>query len=332
MKKTLIVLMGALVLLAIVLMMDRQRDSTRLGDRFLFDTTQKDGIASIRIVMLKDTAVLQKVGAKWVSLPDSFPLDTTKIRKGLSYLIGFQSKEMLSTNPSRLVEYGLDSNQAKHIEWIGSGGKKIQVVVGKTSGTDYGSTYWKWEDKPEVYSTPGSFTWELSARSSDWKDRNLFTLDTKEIKSLQVDWRDTADKPFHFKLEAVKDSNLNMTEPEAASVKKVDVNNLISQIAQFTIDDFVTPNDTDAAKARLDTPMVSIKIGLKNGKFYEIHGGRTTNGMTYSQHPFRKDMIKIAEWRFKTFEKQPYELMSDSVQAKAAMPVQPKKTAVKKHR
>jgi hypothetical protein len=276
-----------------------------------------------------------KRGGKWVVAADSFPVDTAKIKKGLSCLLRLQNKEIVSSNPSRLAEYGLDSAQAKHVEWLGAGGKKIRIELGKVSGTDFGSMYWKWEDRPVVYRTPGSFNYDIASRSSDWKDHSLFTVDARDVKSIEVNWRDSAGQSFHYKLEAVNDTLVRMMEPDTALVKKSEALDLLAQAGHFAVDDFVAPGDTNVAKARLDAPMVAVRIDLRSGKSHEIKGGKTFNGMVYTLHPLLNKVVKVASWRFQRFEKRPYELMADTARARLLMPPAPvikKSPVVKKKR
>jgi len=263
-KKTLLALAAAVLLLAVALFLDHHRDVSRLSSQFAFDTAQKADISYLRVIQQNDTAVLLKTGGMWVTAQDSFPVDTAKMNKDLSYLLSLQSKEMVSSDPARLSEYGLDSNEAKHVEWKTAGGTTYRAVIGKTSGVDYSSTYWKFEDKPEVYNTPGDFTWEVGVHPADWKDRTL------------------------------------------------------------SIDDFVALGDTNLPKARLDTPMVDVKIDLNNGNSYDIKGGRTLAGYVYVQDPFRKDIVKLAAGRFDPFKKTP-----DQLSGKDTGQVAPKQVAAK---
>ena len=149
-----------------------------------------------------------------------------------------------------LAEYGLDTTQAKHIEWKDGKGSHA-IVLGKTSGIDYGSTYWKFEDKPEVYSTPGNFTWEISARPPDWKDRILFNVDVKNLKSVSVDWRDSTDAMQHYKVAVVNDSTFKLAEPSEAPAVHGVAQAIVSQCAQLSIDDFVANNDTNVSRIQI---------------------------------------------------------------------------------
>jgi hypothetical protein len=308
MKKTLLALAVAVLLLAIVMLKNRSNDNSLRADAFVFDTTKKNDISSLWVTDKKDTATLEKSGGKWITARDSFPVDTAKVNKNLSYVLSLQDKEVVSRSAARLAEYGLDTPQAKHLVWHGPGDKVSKVVIGKTSGADYSSTYWKWEESPEVYRTPGNFSWEITAKNSDWKDRGLFKAEAKDIRSVQVDWRDTADVLFHYKLEVVNDTTVKMVEPESMLVKKNLAQDILGRFSQLSIDDFVAANDTGVSKARLDTPMVDLKFSLKDGKSYELKAGRNVSGILYVQHPFRKDIVKLAIWRFDPFRKKPFEL------------------------
>src|SRR5690606_18141796 len=147
---------------------------------------------TLRIWKQQDTSVLEMKDGRWQVKRDSFPVDTGKVARTLGHLFGLQSKEKVSQSAERLGEYGLDSAEAKHVAVLDGSGKPLaRVVIGKTSGADYSSTYWKWEDKPEVYRTPGNFSYEVSVKEEEWKDRKLFSFEAKDIKFLEVAWGDT---------------------------------------------------------------------------------------------------------------------------------------------
>jgi hypothetical protein len=219
-----------------------------------------------------------------------------------------QGKERVSTgDSSRLGEYGLDSAQIRHVEWRADG-KTVRISLGKTSGTDYSSTYWRWADKPDVYRTPGNFNWELGGRLTEWKDRSLFKIEAKDLRSVEVAWRDSVNNAFHYTLEMANDSTLKLVKPDSALVKKESFTEITNRGFEFQIDDFVAAEDTNLAKVKLDTPMTALKFNLKNGKSHELKTSRTFDGMVYAEHPERRDTVKIGSWRFDMYRVRPFEL------------------------
>ena len=325
MKKTAIALGAALLLLAVVMLKTRRDDASRRADVFAFDTLKRDAVTVLQVRLQKDTARLHKAGGQWVTAQDGFPVDTAKIRNALGYLLELQNKEIVSrsTDPTRLVEYGLDTAQAKHVSWR-MGDKDVKVVIGKTSGTDYSSTYWKWEDQKEIYSTPGNFNWEIASKSVDWKDRSILKLEAKDVRSVQVDWKDSLGTPTHFKFEAVNDSTFKLLEPQASPAKRNAAKDMVTRLADISIDDFPAPGDTNLAKAGLDNPVFILRVALQDGKSHEIKAGKTLDNYAYVQHPRRNDVVKLSPWRFDIFKKKVSDLIeADTSAAKAKATVKP---------
>lgn len=319
MKRTLIVLLAALALLAAILFKKRSAETSMRADAPVLDSASKAQVASFRVVKRPDTSALRKQDGRWVVAKDSFAVDTSKINKVMTELFSLQGKELVSKNPARLGEYGLDSGEAKHVTLSDASGKAMaQVVIGKTSGADYSSTYWKWEDKPEVYRTPGNFTWEIATKDNDWKDRKLFKEDPKEVRSVETTWKDSTGMTYSYKLEAVTDSTWKMVAPQDSNrVKNAAANEMASRFAEMSIDEFVAPGDSNLAKVSLDTPAVYVKISMKNGASHELKASPTLAGYAYTKHPTRSDLIKLSAWRFDTFKKKPFELLEAPPVAKA---------------
>jgi hypothetical protein len=331
MKRTLIILVAALALLGAILLKKRSNDSSMSKDAPALDSTFKAGITGVHVVKKPDTSSLEKRDGKWVVARDGFNVDTAKINKVLGYVFAVQNKELVSTSAARLSEYGLDSTEAKHISLKDASGKTYaEVVIGKTSGADYSSTYWKWESKPEVYRTPGNFTFEIATKDDEWKDRKLFSALAKDVKSVEATWKDSTGVVYSYKLEAVTDSTWKMVAPQDSNyVKNAIATEMASRFAEMSIDEFVSPTDTNLSKVKLDSPSVWVKVGLKNGSVHELKGSKTLTGYAYTQHPARKDLIKLSSWRFDAYKKKPFELLEappapkvDSTAAHAAGAIQ----------
>ena len=311
MKRTLIVLAAALALLAAILLKQRSNEKTLQKDAPVLDRTFKANVTALHVAKKPDTSSLEKKDGKWVVAKDGFNVDTSKINKVLTNIFSLQNKELVSTSAARLGEYGLDSVEAKHVSIKDASGKSLaDVVIGKTSGADYSSTYWKWESKPEVYRTPGNFTWEIATKDDDWKDRKLFSATAKDVKSVETTWKDSTGAVYTYKLEAVTDTTWKMVAPQDSNrIKNAAATEMATRFVEMSIDDFVAATDTNLAKVKVDSPAVWVKVSLKNGTVHEIKGSKTLTGYSYTQHPSRKDLIKLSSWRFDAFKKKPFELL-----------------------
>jgi hypothetical protein len=310
MKRTLIILVVALAALGLILLKKNSAEKSMRTDRFVVDSAWKADVNTLTVAKKPDTAGLEKKDGKWVVAKDGFPVDTAKINKVLGYLFKLQDKELVSKSKERLAEYGLDTAEAKHVVFKEPGGKSAQVVIGKTSGADYSSTYWKWEGKDEIYRTPGNFAWDVPAKNDDWKEKKLFSAAAKDVKFLDVTWKDTTGKSYAYKLEAMTDSTWKMLQPQDSNrVKNALANEMASRIADISIDEFPSPKDTNLAKVKLDSPMVVVKVGFKNGSTHEIRAAKALDGYIYAKHPARPDTIKLSAWRFDAFKKMPFDLL-----------------------
>lgn len=311
MKKTLIVLVAALALLGVILF-KRGSDRKALGqDVPVLDSAKKAEVASFRIAKEADTVAIVRKDGAWGVGKDAWPGDTAKINRALGHLFSLQAKEKVSQNESRLKEYGLDSSEAKHVVIAGKDGKPMaEVVIGKTSGADYSSTYWKWEGKPEVYRTPGNFSYEIGVKEDEWKERKFFGFQAKDIKFLEATWQDTTGASFAYKLEATSDTTWKMLEPvDSNRVVRHMASDAASRIAELAADEFIGSADTVAAKARLDSATLRAKVTLKDGKSHEISVGKPYDNYYYVKYPARADLVKVSSWRFESLKKKPFELL-----------------------
>jgi hypothetical protein len=170
-KKMLWFFAGALVLLALVLGLRKFGDRALNREGFVFDTSDVAEVVYLRVVYQGDTAELDRKQGEWVTIREGVKANPARVERALRGLLGIRSQEKVSESPdeARLAEFGIGAADAKQVDWTLASGKKARVLLGKTSGNDLNSTYWKWEDEAAVYSTPGDFTFDLASREQEWK-------------------------------------------------------------------------------------------------------------------------------------------------------------------
>ncbi len=311
MKKTLIILIASILVLALVLWKQKSEVAERRSDEFAFDTSAAPSLAVLRVVKAADSASLEKKDGAWTVDPDGFPADSAKVAKVLANLVGLQTRELVSRSPDRLAEYGLDSAEGKSVTAETKDGKTfLQVLIGKTSGADFASTYWKYADKPEVYRTPGNFTWEVGTKANDWKQRKLFGVESKDIKMVTVDWKDSLGTDYRLKLESVDDTTWKLLEPQAADVKLQAAQDMINRFADLSIDDFVAEGDTNLAKSAIDTPYVTLQVETRDARTLSLSASQKVGYQRYAYHPvMNKTPVQLSSWRFEVFTKKPFEII-----------------------
>ena len=164
---------GALLLLVLTLigMKAGGRGGTLSNpEGFVFDTTRVADVVWLRVIYQHDTAELTQRNGRW-EIRSGEPADAERVQRALRGLLGIRDRGKVSESgdAARLDEFGIGPADAKQVDWRLASGEAFRVLLGKTAGTDLNSTYWKWDDKPGVYSTPGDFTFDLASREAEWK-------------------------------------------------------------------------------------------------------------------------------------------------------------------
>ncbi len=328
MKRTILLLLAALVVLAAILLKKNRDEKSIRSDAPALDSTRKAEVKSIHVGKQKtDSTDLEQKDGIWVVAPDAFPVDTTKINKLIKNIFSLQNKEVVSHNPARYSEYGLDSVESRHVIFLDGFGKALaDVVIGKTSVSDFNSTYWRWTGKDDVYRTPGNFAWEIGVKPEEWKERKLTQAKVTDLKTIETTWKDSTGTAYHYKLQATSDTTWKMLEPQDSNrVQTALVSEMASRFTEMMIDEFVSATDTNLSKVKVDSPAVWVKVTLKNGKTEELKASKGMDGFAYTSHPARKELIRLSTWRLDSYKKKPFELLalskSDSAKAALTKPV-----------
>lgn len=336
MRKALAVLAVALVLLAGVFLVRKIADRNAAAPRHAHADMRPEAVVRLHVSYWGDSVTLVKEGERWVTSGDRFPADTARMRRVLGYLLGLQTREQVSRAASGrdgdldLASYGLDDARARQVTWTLADGRSVQVQLGKVSGIDYGSSFWKPVGEAVVYRTPGTFVFEVSSRSQDWKDTALFRPFTSaDIRSVAVTWRDSAGHSVHYALEraAGPRSGRGTDEEEYDTgyvlvgngarlpARRADAARVFMHAAQFKVDEFVPGIDTAATAARrasLDDPSMTIRITLADGTVHDVIAGDVVHELyRYVKHPRHPDPVRVFVWRFDDFNKTAADFVRD---------------------
>ena len=318
MKKTLWFFAAALAALGAVFwgMERRERAGARSPSGFV--DARPDDLVRLRVDYLGDSVTLIREGRRWMTTGDRFPADTARLRRVLDGVLGLQRRETVSAEgvtDADLAPYGLDSASARRVEWTLASGEVIRVLLGRTSGIDFGSVFWKPAGEPGAWRTPGTFVWDVSSRPKDWKDTTLFPrFAPEDIARLDVEWRepDGASVRYVVTRDGDSDSAFRVEDPGAGRIepaRRDAAAALFTHAAQFKIDDFLSGFDAAAAGAALDAPVMIVRIGLKSGVTHVVTAGAPVDGLyRYIRHPTHPDPVRVFAWRFKYFRKRAGEL------------------------
>ena len=148
---------------------------------------------------------------------------------------------------------------------------------------------------------------------NDWRDRNLWPAFTSgEVQGIAVDWVDPKGVVQHYKVERVGDTAFKITEPIEVAANRSDAMKLFEKAPQFTADDFGLELDPNLEKSIRDlhaSPLITIRIFLKNGTTHTLKGGGSLQGYQFTQHPYHRNIVWVFKWRYDYFKKTVDELM-----------------------
>jgi hypothetical protein len=304
MKRTLtglVILLAAVALLAGLLWMKSRREGAALRAGAVFDTTRISEVHDLRIGYLRDSTRLLRLGGRWVTARDTFPVDTARMGKVLRSLLGLREYETVtdSADAQSLWDYGLNPEDAKRVEWTWSDGSKEQVLLGKTSTLDFSFVYWMRAGSARVFRTPGSFIWDVSPRTDDWREKAFWpAFAASDIDSLTVAWKDASGGPVQYRVARTA------SKPLSAAAQK-----LFEKATQFTADDFGTELDPNRAAISLADPAMTIRIHLNDGTEHILRAGPVFMGLQYTQHPAHRNLVWVFKWRYDYFRKTPEALI-----------------------
>jgi hypothetical protein len=316
-KKNLLILAAALLLLALVVGVRNCREEAPRRDGFVFDTARAAEVTRLRVRYRMDSVTLITIpeggNRRWVTPGDRFPVDTARLRKALGWLLRLQRREKVSDSASgdRLAEYGLDAAEAKAVEWTWASGQTVTLLLGKTSGMDFSYTYWKWADRPEVYRTPGNFVGDISPRAMDWKDLALWAPFTaSEVRAVEADWLDAQGERVAYRVERAPGetgTEFRLVKPFEAPAASAQAAPLFEQAPHFAIDAFLE-EDPDPATVSLEPPQVVLRILLGDGSERRLVAGPAFGGFRVARHPSHGSGVRLFQWRFDAYRKTPEQL------------------------
>jgi hypothetical protein len=323
MKHALRVLLAAVLLLSGVFLVRYVQERQAARPHLAFANLSIDSVSSLHIEYLGQAVTIKNVGGAWVTSGDEFPADTARLFKVLGHVMALQTQETVAHDEAgntvdlNLAEYGLDSASARHVTLRLFDGRTYRVALGKVSGIDFGSSFWRPYDRAVVYRTPGTFVFEVSSRTQDWKDTTLYApIVPDDIRSLAVTWREGPTTMHRYTVERGAETAgqetfvLSTPEQGPHSADREQAHKLFLHATQFKIDGFVPGVDSSAVYAGLEKPVMTLRITLKSGAVRLIEAGAPVDGLyRYIRHPTHKDPVRVFGWRFEYFRKKGPELV-----------------------
>jgi hypothetical protein len=223
---------------------------------------ERDKIDKLEIATPQRTLQFTKADGEWsLAAPVKARGDFTTIDGLVSRLNTLQMKSIVTEDPARLAEYGVDKPQATVT--IGSGSSQAVLIIGKTG--EEGVVYAKDQSRPAVITIEKSMLDDLTKDPAEYRQKDLF--DARAFNSSRIDIVRGADT---FAFEKTRSKNKDgqdeekwkQVAPTARDVDQTKVENLVSAVTGARATGFVD----STAKTGLDKPELTVSIKFDGGK------------------------------------------------------------------
>ncbi|MBF0431992.1 MAG: DUF4340 domain-containing protein [Fibrobacteria bacterium] len=326
MIKKVITLVLAVVVLIGLIMYKKKAAVNANKSVHAIDKSIKSDVQSIKVGDNNDSVFVFFKDNSWLVGKEAFPADTAVVNKLLDVIFTLEDKDVVSRNPERYSEYGLDSAARKTVTLFNNTGEAIKTVyLGKMAAVDYNSTYWKKQDMDNVYRTPGNFSNDIKTKGFDWKDKVMYNFEKKDITTLEVSWKDSLSQANRFSVKAKGDGGWEMTTPKVGLADDNMVNTMANQFKQVTIDEF--PSEIDSTQKAMPAT-IEIKVTLTDGKSYQLNAQKDAENYLV-KHPSRDEIVKIKTYKLDVFLKTADDLYKPDTTAKAPIVAVPAPDSVK---
>lgn len=173
MKRPVFYLLGALVLAAIVVLIERPGGTPgdREGTRQIFKTLDPNKVARIEIERLLDGVSLVREEKMWLVGKGDEPLtpaDAAKVSEALTTLQQFTTTSLVSTNPEKQGVFQVNQLGLQVRAYDAAGALLAHVYVGK-QGPDFFSTYVRHGGEDRVYLTRTSLSGHFPTVLEYWR-------------------------------------------------------------------------------------------------------------------------------------------------------------------
>ena len=182
MKKEYIILAVAIVALVLYVVL---RDS----DRTNYDIPEiakpaKEQITRLDVRGPSGMLALKRFDDVWLSEPEGYPLDSSKIDGMLDALSGLDIISLVSEAES-YGQYDLGKDKRVFVEASGGAEPLLKLDIGKAASTQR-HTYVKLVDDKNVYQVSGNIRRTFDVALSSLRDKKVLTLDRPSITGLTV--------------------------------------------------------------------------------------------------------------------------------------------------
>jgi len=224
----------------------------------------------------KGEVVLEKHGDKWeLTKPVSAPANQTNVKSVVDNLkeLKLADRATQGADEDAKKRYELLPDKAIHVVVYKGADKKFDETFGKSGGLGNAVMI---AGQPDIYLVSGYQSWMYGRETKDWRDREIFKLEDKDMTSLELHG---ANGDFLF----TKDEKDGGAEDWAGTLNKKPIPNydaskaktLVGAFKSLVAEDF--GDGKSPAETGLDSPDETVTMKMKDGATHVLKIGKTAD-------------------------------------------------------
>ena len=260
-----------------------QQPKSKLGEK-LFETLPVNEIQSVSVKTAQGSVKLRK-GEKIWGVEDRFnyPANYKKLTDLIMKIRDVKIGRSFPSSDDTLSRQGLydpeladkkEDEKGTRVIFEGTGNKVLaDLIIGKTreGSAGGGGQYIKPKSGNEIYMVDKDFQF-FEKNSSDWIEKELLKVNAEDVEEVACINPKDQSKIFVLKRKE-KGSNAELTViPEGRTADRTKMNNVISTLANFQVDDVADPASEEIRKGFAELPYLEYK--LFDGTIYKIYPGK----------------------------------------------------------
>ncbi|MFQ5449818.1 MAG: DUF4340 domain-containing protein [Nitrospinaceae bacterium] len=265
------------VLLATVFRKDLDRSLFDLRDKTLLDF-ENEAVRKIKFLAGESSFDLVKNEKQWeIVKPVRTKADPNEVRRFLNSVKFSRIREFVEEKPETLTPFGLDTPVIQLVLEIGKEAKTLSLLVGnqKNEAGFFGKT----GDASNVVLLGKNLVETLTKKPVDFMDKIL--LEFKEDDVAQIQLRSPKEE-----IEVVRDKDepslWKLVKPKASRADTAALNNLLLDLKEARIKEFVKISMQDPSLFGLDRPVKELTLHWKKGAPWTLKlGNKSTDGKYY---------------------------------------------------
>ncbi len=259
-----------LIVIAIIvgLLVYLNKEQPLAQDKTLYNY-KNNAVEQIRIVSESNEVLFVKKQDEWVMIePRQYNIDADALYRLENRLKDFLASRILEENTDDLQKYGLDNPKAT-ISFKLNDGTENTLLIGEMTASKV-QYYAKDSAREQIYIL-GSYDVEnFLAPITEFRDRSILEVDIGSINAVSMDTGGIRD----YKLVGDDSGTWKMKQPLETDARGDAVDEMLGDILELKIKDFITDNLDEASLYGLEKPAYTMEIGDSKQNTQKIYFGK----------------------------------------------------------